>query len=162
MTTLVEAVTLAQAEALLAGDAVFTARFGRPVAPGYLDFPEVLPVLRDALTAGTPPEWYSHLIIDAASGTVVGFGGYKGPPVDGVVEIGYSVAPGWRRRGHATEATRLWIERARVGGVAVVCAHTLAEANASTRLLERCGFTKVEEFDDEEVGAVWRWELSLG
>jgi RimJ/RimL family protein N-acetyltransferase len=34
------------------------------------------------------------------------------------------------------------IERARAAGVEVVAAHTLAEVNASTAVLERCGFVR--------------------
>ena len=47
VTTILFPVTLEIADALLAGDAVFTARFGMPVAEGYLDAPEVLPVMRE-------------------------------------------------------------------------------------------------------------------
>ena len=38
--------------------------------------------------------------------TLVGLGGFKGPPRDGVLEIGYAVAPDWEGRGIATAATR--------------------------------------------------------
>lgn len=160
MGTRVVAVEPAHVEALLEGDAVFTARFGMPVAAGYLDFPEALPVLADALAAGMPPEWYSHLIVDDAD-TVVGFGGFKGPPVNGVVEIGYSVAPAHRQRGHATAAVDQWVALARERGVAIVCAHTLPEPNASNRLLARSGFEMTGVMVDAEIGDVWRWELRL-
>jgi ribosomal-protein-alanine N-acetyltransferase len=160
-TTRIEPVSLAQVEALIEGHDVFATRFGMPVAPGYLDFPEALPRTRDELANGMPSEWYSHFIIDADSDTVVGFGGYKGPPTGGEVEIGYSVAPSWQRRGHATAAARLLIQKARVAGVARVCAYTLPEANASTRVLARCGLTMTEVVPDAEVGSVWRWERTL-
>ena len=161
VTTVVVPVTMEVADALLAGDAVFTARYGMPVASGYLDYPEVLPVMRDALEVGTPPEWYSHLIVHRETLMVVGFGGYKGPPVDRHVEIGYSVAPDHRRRGHATAAVDHFVASARTRGVAAVCAHTMAEDNPSTRILARAGFTMVGEMVDDEVGDVWRWELRL-
>jgi len=160
-TTRIEPVSLEHVEALIEGDDVFAARFGMPVAPGYLDFPEALPRTRDELVHGMPSEWYSHLIIDAETNTVVGFGGYKGPPTDGEVEIGYSVAPSWQRRGHATAAARLLIENARDAGVTRVCAYTLPETNASTRVLTRCGLTMTEVVADAEVGSVWRWERTL-
>jgi hypothetical protein len=85
-TTRIEPATLAQVEALLEGDAVFTARFGLPVAAGYLDFPEALERTRLALAQRMAPEWWSHLIIDADEEVVVGFGGFKGPPENGEVE----------------------------------------------------------------------------
>lgn len=161
MTTDIVPVTLAVADALLAGDEVFTSRYGMPVAPGYLDAPEVLPTMRAALAAGTPPAWYGHLIVHRETITVVGFGGFKGPPVGGEVEIGYSIAPDHRRLGHATAAVGLFVARAAAGGVAVVSAHTLPEASDSTRILTRAGFTMTEVVPEEELGEVWRWELRL-
>jgi RimJ/RimL family protein N-acetyltransferase len=160
-TTRIAPVSLDQVEALIEGDDVFAARFGMSVAPGYLDFPEALPRTRDELANGMPGEWYSHLIIEIATNTVVGFGGYKGPPTDGEVEIGYSIAPGCQRRGHATAAAQLLIEQARAGGVTRVCAYTLPEPNASTRVLTRCGLTMTEVVEDAEAGAIWRWERAL-
>jgi RimJ/RimL family protein N-acetyltransferase len=160
-TTRIEPVTRAHVEALIEGDGVFVARFGMEVAPGYLDFPEALARTRDELARGMPSEWYSHLIIDADTNTVVGFGGYKGPPTDGEVEIGYSVAPSHQRRGHATAAARLLIDGARAAGVTLVSAYTLPEPNASTRVLTRCGLTMTEVVEDAYEGYVWRWELTL-
>ena len=154
-------VTVAHVEALLDGDDVFTERFGWTVVPGYLEFPESLPVTRDALRNGTPPEWWSQLFVDADANELVGFGGFKGPPVDGEVEIGYSVAPSRRGRGYATQAARLMIERARAEGCTSVSAHTLAEDNPSTRLLRRVGMRRVAEVLDPEDGPIWRWELRL-
>lgn len=153
--------TLEQAEALLVSNDEFEARFGMAVAPGFLDYPEVLEPTRQALAAEMPPEWWSHLIIDTMTHTVVGFGGYKGPPEHGEVEIGYSIAPDFQRRGHATAAARLLVEHARVAGCGLVSAHTLPEPNASTRVLQRCGFARGADFEDPELGPVWRWELPL-
>src|SRR4029079_1948783 len=96
--TRIEPVTLDHVDALLAGDDVFTDRFGMPVARGYLDFPEALPRTRDELVQGMASEAYSHLIVATEPDPVVGLGAYKGPPVDGEVEIGYSVAPSHQRR----------------------------------------------------------------
>jgi [ribosomal protein S5]-alanine N-acetyltransferase len=148
-------------DALIEGDDVFTERFGWTVAPGYLEFPEALGPTRAALHEGTPAQWYAHLFVDTAAGEVVGFGGFKGPPTNGEVEIGYSVAPSHRGRGVATTAARLMIESARAAGVRVVCAHTLAEDGPSTAVLRRVGMHNVAELDDPDVGLVWRWELAI-
>jgi [ribosomal protein S5]-alanine N-acetyltransferase len=156
--TEVRPVTLEVAEALLRSDAAFRERFGLDVAAGYLAFPEALPATLGALRSGMPPEWFSHLIIDGERNVVVGLGGFTGPPSDGVVEVGYSVAPAHRGRGHATEAVRLWIDRAARAGVPLVRAHTLAEEGPSTTVLAKLGFTRVAEIDDPEDGPVWRWE----
>jgi ribosomal-protein-alanine N-acetyltransferase len=160
--TAVEPLTLGRAEALLAGTDAFTREFGHHVAEGYLAFPEALPVLVQTLRDGVDPDWSSYLIIDPATATVVGLGGFTGPPTDGSVEIGYSIAPGHRGRGHATEAARRWIDPATTRGATLVCAHTLAEEHPSTAVLRRLGFRRTAELVDDEVGAVWRWELITG
>ena len=56
------------------------------------------------------------------------------------------------------------IDRARDAGVEAVVAHTLAEVNASTAVLERCGFVHVDTIADPDGGVgedVYRWELLL-
>ncbi|MGH9025452.1 MAG: GNAT family N-acetyltransferase [Acidimicrobiia bacterium] len=153
-------VTRKHADALLMGDEEFTARYGWKVVAGYLDSPEVLPAIRDALAEGADPTWGSHLVVDPEAGELVGFGGFKGPPEDGRVEIGYSVAPARRRKGHARDAAMLMIEQATQAGVHTVVAHTLAEPNVSNHLLENLDFTFVGEIAVTGAGPVWRWELS--
>jgi RimJ/RimL family protein N-acetyltransferase len=158
VSTEVRPVTVEAAEALLESDTAFRQRFGLDVAEGYLAFPEALPATLQALRSGTPPEWFSYLIVDAAEDLVVGLGGFTGPPSDGAVEVGYSVAPGHRGRGHATEAVRLWLDLAARSGVTLVRAHTLAEESASTAVLTKLGFERVAEIDGAEEGPLWRWE----
>jgi RimJ/RimL family protein N-acetyltransferase len=160
-TTRIVPLTVAHIDALLAGDAVFADRFGLAVAPGYLDEPRVLPALRDALDGGMPPEWFGHLVIDDDMATVVGFAGFKGPPRDGEVEVGYSTAPAHQRLGHAGAAVELLLAQAREAGVELVCAHTAPRESASTSLLGRAGFRRSDAFVDEHLGEVWRWELPL-
>src|SRR5438445_2443104 len=150
--------TLTQIEALIAGDEVFAAQAGLKVIPGYLAFPEALEYTRKGLAEGLDPNWSSHLIIDPDAGELVGIGGFKGAPVDGKVEIGYGVAPERQGRGYATAAARWLIDTAFARGVEVVIAHTLAEFNASTTVLQRCGMTKVEQIVDLNDGPIWRWE----
>ena len=41
-----------------------------------------------------------------------------------------------------------------------VLAHTLAQANPSTGVLQALGFTRTAEIDSED-GLIWRWELPL-
>jgi ribosomal-protein-alanine N-acetyltransferase len=157
--TLLEPATLAQIEALIAGDDVFAAEFGLNVVAGYIAFPEALEYTRKGLAEGLDPNWSSHLIIDPDAGELVGLGGFKGPPVAGEVEIGYGVAPERQGRGHASAAARWLTDTAFARGVEVVVAHTLAELNASTTVLQRCGMTKVGELVDPDDGPIWRWEV---
>jgi len=63
--------------------------------------------------------------------------------------------------GIATAVVRELVERARRAGLRVVTAHTLAEENASTKVLQRCGFTRTAELIDPDEGPVWRWELQI-
>lgn len=94
------------------------------------------------------------------SDSVVGKGGFKGPPsADGVVEIAYGVFPDHQGKGYATEGVQALVAWALSSGqVRVVWAHTFAEANASARVLTKCGFVKLGEVMDPEDGRVWRWE----
>jgi len=149
-------------DALVQGDDVFHARFGIPVAAGWAGFPEVLPAVRDAARRHDADPWGSQLFFDRADGALVGFGGFKGAPADGAVEIGYAISPERQGRGLATGAAQVMIERARVAGAHVVVAHTLAEPNASTAVLTRCGFVNVGTEHGADLDApVWRWELRL-
>jgi [ribosomal protein S5]-alanine N-acetyltransferase len=73
---------------------------------------------------------------------LVGWGGFKGPPKDGVVEVGYEIAEARQGRGLATAATNAMVAEAFADDrVTKVIAHTLPERNASTRVLEKVGFT---------------------
>ena len=151
-------------EALVLGDDVFVERFGIPVVPGWAGFAEALPMALAAARRSDADPWGSHLFFDE-DGALVGFGGYKGGPAGGRVEVGYAIAPGRRGRGLAVAATRVMVERARRAGVDVVVAHTLAEPNASTAVLRRCGFEMVATVADPDGGVdepVWRWELPVG
>jgi RimJ/RimL family protein N-acetyltransferase len=158
---LVRPLTTEEAVLLLDQPAAFTRLTALDVAPGYLAFPDALPRIVDGLRAGHQPEWGTHLIVDGATSTVVGLGGFKGPPASGVVEIGYSVAPDHRGRGHARRAVMSWVGLASRAGVGCVLAHTLPAASASTRILERCGFARVPGVADDDAGTVWRWRLDL-
>lgn len=104
--------------------------------------------------------WWMHFFFDAADGRLIGLGGYKGPPSDGGVEIGYELAPSLRGAGRATEAARAMVANAfEAPDVDHVLAHTLAEENASTNVLKKTGFRFDAEIVDPDDGPVWRWRL---
>ncbi len=155
-----EPAALAWLEALAEGDNVFTARFGVSVVAGWAPFPEAISFALEATRTGAPALWGVHLFFDD-DGALVGNGGWKGAPADGIAELGYAVAPERRRRGIATAAVRELVARARVAGVRLVVAHTLPELSASTTVLHRCGFSHAGERVDPDDGVVWRWELPL-
>lgn len=129
---------------------------GRLVRSG---FPEALPILLEATKTGSVTEWGPHLFFD--DGALAGNGGWKGPPAEGMAELGYAVAPSRQRREIATAVVRELVERARRAGLRAVTAHTLAEENAAAKVLQRCGFTRTAELIDPDDGPVWRWELQI-
>jgi RimJ/RimL family protein N-acetyltransferase len=92
---------------------------------------------------------------------LVGSCGYKGKPNEaGEVEIGYEIAATHRQKGLGTEAALALRDLAfRSAAVKKVIAHTLAEQNPSTRILQHCGMVKVGELIDPDEGPVWRWEI---
>jgi ribosomal-protein-alanine N-acetyltransferase len=156
-----EPASLAWLEALAEGDDVFTNRFGIPVVPGWVVFPESIPFALGMARNGQPAAWGFHLILDDADGALVGNGGWTGEPVDGAAEFGYAIAESRRNRGLATAMVRVMIERGRAAGLRRMIAHTLPEESASTTVLSRCGFTRVSEDIDPQEGPVWRWELQV-
>jgi RimJ/RimL family protein N-acetyltransferase len=116
-----------------------------------------------AATAADP--WtLGFALVHLATDVVIGTCGFKGPPgPDGMVEIAYGIATDHQRKGYATEAAEALVAYAFSSGqVRVVRAHTLAEANASTRVLVKCGFRQVGAVVDPEDGLVWRWERHHG
>lgn len=152
--------TLALLSAAVEGGDALAGVLGVSVAEGWEGFPEALPVLRASYEA-TPQGhgWGCLFFIEPDVPALVGFGGFKGPPSsDGVVEIGYAIAPAFRGRGLATDAATQMVERA-LADVAVraVDAHTLGHDNPSTRVLQKAGFRKIAEIEDPGDGPIWHW-----
>jgi RimJ/RimL family protein N-acetyltransferase len=84
------------------------------------------------------------LLTDGVAPTLVGTVAFKGPPADGMVEIGYSIVPTWQRRGLATAAARALIESAWARGVEMIVARTLPQLEPSIRVLHKLGFAPSE------------------
>lgn len=126
--------------------------------------PEWLAALRAAVGAGGGPDPWRHgfFVRERGSPAIVGFASFKGrPDAAGMVEIAYGIVPRRRSRGYATEAAAALVRFAATdSGVALVRAHTLAEENASTRVLRKCGFVHVGGVMEPGDGPVWRWERS--
>jgi RimJ/RimL family protein N-acetyltransferase len=114
-----------------------------------------------AAKAGDP--WaFAFRVISRETGASVGTCSFKGAPVDGVVEISYSVIPEMERKGVATESAQaLFDYAASRAEVRVVRAHTLPVAPASKRVLAKCGFDFVGETVDPEDGLVHRFERKV-
>lgn len=146
----------------------YKSQFGLDIAEGVREFlggPEVSEIflarLRDA-TAADP--WRDGFgVIHVAQNRLIGLTSFNGAPdAEGAVEISYGIAPAYTGRGYATEAARLLIAYATLSGqVRKVRAHTLPEENASTRILEKCGFQHRGAVNDPEDGLIWLWELPV-
>ena len=148
-------------DAAIEGDDALARALGHDVASGWTVFPASLQRTRDALAADPDgARWGTRLFVLDDPRTLVGWGGFKGPPSDGAVELGYAIAPSWEGRGLATAAVReMLAEASRDPGVRAVVAHTLPAPGASVRVLEKCGFVNQGEAVDERAGTVWRFRL---
>ncbi len=151
--------------ALIEGQSQFAQAFGYPAGEGFRDFfvsgdvsPSWLDLLRSSSSAD--PWMFGFALVHQAYQQVIGSASFKGPPNgSGSVEIAYGVIPSFQGQGYATEAAQELVAFAfRDRRVSAILAHTLPTRNASTRVLEKCGFVFVGEVIDPEDGRVWRWQ----
>lgn len=147
--------------ALQSNPTAFGQLIGSPVPDGWLQFPESIGFSIDRLRDHpAEADWWMHFFL--VRDTLIGSGGFVGPPQDGVVEIGYEIAPEFRGNGMGIAAARALVEKACATGIVnTVTANTLAEDNPSTGVLRRLGFTQTHELVDPEDGPIWRWELAV-
>jgi RimJ/RimL family protein N-acetyltransferase len=154
--------------ALIKGPEFYAQSSGMKPANGLRDFivsddvsAEWLAALESA--TGADPWRYGFALFHLESELVIGNGGFTGPPdAEGVVEIAYGIVPDYEGRGYATEAANALVAWAQKNGrVRIARAHTLPERNASTRVLEKCGFRHAGELIHPTDGLVWRWEKQL-
>lgn len=154
--------------ALRENPGAYKSHFGLEIDEGVREFlggPEVsesfLARLRDATAADPWKDGFG--VVHVAENRLIGLASFNGAPdAVGAVEISYGIAPAYTGRGYATEAARLLIAYATSSGrVRTVCAHTLPEGNASTRILEKCGFQYRGPVNDPEDGLIWLWELPV-
>lgn len=152
----------------LQGFAEYEKSFGIPPAEGLRAFIGSGEMSSDWLTrlkSATVADPWQHgfAMVHVADQMMIGLASFKAPPnADRVVEIAYGVAPEYQGKGYATEAAQALTDYAfTTGKVRTVCAHTLPEPNASTKVLAKCGFKNLGEVMDPEDGRVWRWEREL-
>jgi [ribosomal protein S5]-alanine N-acetyltransferase len=152
---------LALLDAALGDRAALARALDCEIAEGWDVFPRSLRRARDAVAADPQrARWGTRLFVLVDPRTLVGFGGFKGPPRDGVVELGYAIAPAWEGRGLATAAARALLREAFAAAeVQSVVAHTLPAPGPSVRVLEKTGFRRDGEVSDDDVGRVWRFRV---
>jgi ribosomal-protein-alanine N-acetyltransferase len=110
--------------------------------------------------AANPASWVGpyvpYKVVVLYSGLVIGGCGFFGPPdTDGLVEIGYGLAPSHRGMGFATESVQGLLTRAwQDPGVRTVFATTDADNAPSHAVLQRAGFRQVASESEQ-----FRWEI---
>lgn len=150
--------------AALTGEAELERSLGAPVIPGWAVFPHGLERERRRLAANpAAARWGPRLFLAGDPEALVGWGGFKGPPRDGAVELGYAIAPARQGRGLATTAVRAMLREAFSDpDVRAVLAHTLAGPGPSPRVLEKAGFAYEGAITDAHGRTAWRFRILDG
>lgn len=120
--------------------------------------------LRHAQLTADPTEepWLYRVAVLRETGGVVGRIGFHAPPDSaGAVEIGYSVAPAYRRQGLATEMATGLIRWGAEQGAATCVASVRPDNTASLAIIRRLGFERTGEQMDDIDGLEWVFELPL-
>ena len=101
------------------------------------------------------------IIWDEDLGVAVGAAGFHGSPdADGMVEVGYSVDPDYRRRGYARAAMQALLDRAVADPDVRVLRATISPDNEpSLNLIASFGLERNGEQWDEEDGLEWIFEI---
>jgi RimJ/RimL family protein N-acetyltransferase len=97
--------------------------------------------------------WVARATVAEPDGPVVGHAGFHGPPDEtGMVEVGYSVDPAFRRRGYARAMVRALLAWAgSEDGVTRVRASISPDNEASLATIRGFGFERTgEQWDDED------------
>ena len=106
----------------------------------------------------SPASW---LIVN--DGELVGLCSVTRPPEDGVIDIGYGIAPSRQRQGHAGAAIRDIVRWAKANpAVYAITADTSLDNIGSQRVLERAGFVRTGTRWDEEDGRLVTWRCETG
>lgn len=125
--------------------------------PGEYD-EEAMRYFLEQLTAGGrhAAGWYSWYAIlragaEAPQNTLIGAGGFHGPPQEGTAEIGFSVSDDWQRQGLGTEMVAGLVRHAADTQLVqrLTARTTLANLGAQ-RILQQNGFRLALATPDEE------------
>lgn len=115
------------------------------------------------LTADPSEEpWLYRVAALTGTRQVIGRVGFHAPPdAGGMVEIGYSVVPEFRRQGYAVEMARGLMAWGAAHGAGHCLASVRPDNAASLGTIAKLGFVKVGEQIDEIDGLEWVHRLDL-
>lgn len=150
-------------ESILAGDEELSETLNVNIAENWTTFGDevfrqaLLQIEKDPMSQ----KWQTYLAILIENNTLIGNGGFKGPPDENsTVEIGYEIAKAYQENGYGTEMAIQLVNKAfRDVSVIRIIAHTLEKNNNSTAILKKCGFKSAGKLEDPEDGWVYLWEL---
>jgi RimJ/RimL family protein N-acetyltransferase len=138
-----------------------------PLTP-YLAGPDCRRVwtYRAAQVVEDPPSagWVTGVVWDPERRIAVGRAGYHGPPDgNGMVEVGYSIDPQYRRQGYARAALRALLARAVADPGVHTLRATIAPDNLASRdLVLAHGLVEVGEQMDDDDGLEIVYEVPVG
>ena len=100
--------------------------------------------------------WIGYLAEE--NGNWVGSAAFKGPPVNGTVEIAYGTNENYRNQGVGTIICKLLVDLALTTDPFLkITARTISDDNFSSKILLKNNFTCVGIVHDPEDGEVWEW-----
>ena len=142
--------------ALLDGDiGEASQRLGVRLPEVFLDYDWLWRIrLRQVRNDPQAEPWLVRAVVAMSDRVVVGHAGFHGPPDSrGMVEIGYTIFPEYRRQGFARAAVARLLEEANADpGVEVVRASISPDNAGSLAVIRPFGFAHVGEQWDEEDG----------
>ena len=105
---------------------------------------------------GYVPPWMGYYV--KHDNELVASVGFKGPPVNGMIEIAYGVFEPFQRKGIGTAVCKMLVDLAIKTDPSIkITARTFAASNFSTRILEKNNFYFNGPVMDPEDGEVWEW-----
>ncbi|MDX6233712.1 MAG: [ribosomal protein S5]-alanine N-acetyltransferase [Nocardioidaceae bacterium] len=105
-------------------------------------------------------DWLMQAV--AIGDVVIGNAGFKGAPKDGEVELGYSIAPDHRRRGHASIVVAMLLDRAHQAGVDRVIARINPDNLASIGVVTKAGFVPDGDYLSPRSGRQLQFARQIG
>ena len=125
--------------------------------PACTDFLQVYPAFYEKV--GFVKPWIGYFVANEER-EIIAFGGFKGKPKNGKIEIAYGTVAKFERQGYGTMLCKeLVLLAMKEDSTVQIIARTLPEENASTRILKRNGFEFTGIVWDDDDGNVWEWKF---